>query len=247
MVHSKPFFPSQRPNEKISLLLRRHWFTYVMFWNIGLIMSIPLFVLAYFWIFSDAEFSALLINVTVLGGFSYLLFIIGLLFYGFIDYYLDVYIVTNERIVSIEQNGFFKRKISELHLHQIQDVSAQVLGAFATLLHYGDIHIQTAGERENFVFRSIPNPYRISKIIIELHEKSLEDLGDTKSGDKKPDKKTAKGGFNLDPATVSVARKRTKQFLRGGKLVETQFREHKNRSGEMKEGEEIDIDKDEKS
>lgn len=77
------------------------------------------------------------------------------MFYGFIDYYLDVYIITNERIVNIEQNGFFKREISELHLHQIQDVSAKVNGFLPTIMHYGDVFIQTAAERENFVFANL--------------------------------------------------------------------------------------------
>jgi hypothetical protein len=87
---------------------------------------------------------------------------------------LDIYIVTDQRIVDISQEGFFKRQISELHLHQVQDVNASVIGIWGTLLHFGDIHIQTAAERENFVFRSVPHSYTVAKQIITLHEAHME-------------------------------------------------------------------------
>jgi len=59
-------------------------------------------------------------------------------------------------------------------LHQVQDVKARVKGAFPTLMHYGDIHIQTAGEKENFFFKSISHPYWVSKMIVNLHESHVE-------------------------------------------------------------------------
>jgi len=97
-----------------------------------------------------------------------------LLLYGFVNYYLDIYIVTNKRIVSINQNGFFRREIAELHLHQVQDVEAKVEGFYQTMLHFGTIYIQTAGERENFVFQDVPHPYTLAKKIVELHEQQIE-------------------------------------------------------------------------
>ena len=254
------YFPSQKPEEKIFLLLRRHWFTYVAFLVIAAVMSIPLFALLVYWLINPQVFTPALINLAILGSSAYFLFIVALLFFGFIDYYLDVYIVTNERIVDIEQNGFFKRKISELHLHQVQDVNAQVKGLFATIMHYGDIYIQTAGERENFIFNSVPNPYRISKIIVDLHGAAIE-AGVVKKGAKtggamKRKKESMvnlpkgkeESDFIFDLPTASLARERTKNFLGGGELVETNLSETKSsdassrgREGEMHENEEIDI------
>jgi hypothetical protein len=228
------YFPTQKPEEKIFLLLRRHWFGYVAFIIIGLVMSIPLIILFIYWVSFQQDFSPILLNISILAASIYLLFIIGLLLFGFIDYYLDVYIVTNERIVDIEQNGFFRRKISELHLHQVQDVNAQVKGAFATMLHYGDIHIQTAGERENFIFKAVPNPYRISKIIVDLHEAILE-AGLAEEGGQIAEKIEEKEGetpskfigsserppLNLDSSTAKLARSRTKKCLGRAELIET--------------------------
>lgn len=169
------YFPSQKSQEKVFLLLRRHWFTYFGFVAVAVIMSIPILALIIVWMNRPDYFSSEFGNIIIVAVFSYILFALAIMLYGFIDYYLDVYIVTNERIVNVEQNGFFRRKISELHLHQIQDVSAKVDGMLPTLLHYGSVYIQTAGERENFTFRAIPNPYRVSKLIIDLHETQIQE------------------------------------------------------------------------
>jgi len=228
------FFPSQKSQEKVFLLLRRHWFTYFGFVFVALIMSVPLIILIAFWISNPEYFTTWLGNVAIIGIFVYILFSMGVMLYGFIDYYLDVYIITNERIVNIEQNGFFKREISELHLHQIQDVSAKVNGFLPTMIHYGDVFIQTAGERENFIFKSIPNPYRVSKLIVDLHEAQLEE---TPHEDIVSDQElaTIEGGESgktrdtldlegVSPKALSLARKRTKEFLRGGSLEETDLK-----------------------
>lgn len=228
------FFPSQRPHEKVFLLLRRHWFTYLGFLAIALITSVPILILIIASINNPDIYSGSFGNILILALFAYLLIVLGTMLYGFIDYYLDVYIITNERIVSIAQNGFFRREISELHLHQIQDVSAKVNGIFPTLIHYGDVFIQTAGERENFIFKSIPNPYRVSKLILDLHEAQLEEGEQEQATEQKIvreyDEET-KGKMrdkldleSIDPKALSIASKRTKEFLQGGPLEETDLK-----------------------
>lgn len=227
-------FPSQNLQEKVFLVLRRHWFTYVGFLVIAFIFSIPLFVLIFYWVSNPEYFSGVFGNVAILVIFAYMLFTIGLMLYGFIDYYLDVYIITNERMVSIEQNGFFRREIAELHLHQIQDVSARVNGFLPTMFHYGDVFVQTAGERENFIFKSIPNPYRVTKLILDLHELQLEETPEEeniaqKTSSDVQDEITGKARDefdleNVDPKSLSLARKRTKEFLKGGVLEETELK-----------------------
>lgn len=169
------YFPGQAPTERVFLVLRRSFITYISFLIIALIMSIPLFVLAALLLrYPDLFVNETINELITLGGSAYLLFILALLLYGFVDYYLDVYILTDERIVDIKQTGFFKREISELHLREVQDVSAQVKGFFPTMFHYGNIFIQTAAERENFIFYAVHHPYRVSKKIADLHENQIE-------------------------------------------------------------------------
>lgn len=209
------YFPSQKSEEKVFLLLRRHWISYGIFLFLFVLMLIPLFLLVNFTA-TTPDLSPVVLNIIYLVLPAYLLIMLGLMLYGFVDYYLDVYIVTNERIVNISQNGFFKRDISELHLHQVQDVSAKEVGMFPTIFHYGDVMIQTAGERENFVFKAVPHPYIISKKIVDLHEAQLEES-------QREELELGEGDFSgtFNPEVLSVARKRTKDFFAGDETLDT--------------------------
>ena len=37
-----------------------------------------------------------------------------------------MWIITNDRILDIEQHGLFARTVSELRLHRVQDVTAEI-------------------------------------------------------------------------------------------------------------------------
>lgn len=171
------YFPGQTPSEQVFLVLRRSVITYLAYLGILFVMILPFFILLYYLIkFPEFAQNEAVADLLTLAGSAYLLFILGLLLYGFVDHYLDVYIITNERIVDIKQTGFFRREIAELHLREVQDVSARVNGFLPTMFHYGDIFIQTAGERENFIFYAVPHPYRVSKKIADLHQAQLEKI-----------------------------------------------------------------------
>jgi hypothetical protein len=184
---NQKYFPAQAPSEEVFLLIRRHWMTYTIFWVLLFLMIIPLVLVFALTVLYPDFFTEAIMGIAVVAGSAYCLIILALLLYGFVDFYLDVYIVTDRRIVDIKQDGFFKRAISELNLRQIQDVNAKVEGLFPTLFHYGDVYIQTAGEAENFVFQSIPHPYRISKKIIDLYETHLRTRGEYDTSVKQKD------------------------------------------------------------
>lgn len=79
-------------------------------------------------------------------------------------------IVTNHHIVDIDQIGLFNRTVSTLRLEEIQDISAKINGPLQNILQYGTIIIQTAGERENFVFDFVPDPYDLERYILEARK-----------------------------------------------------------------------------
>lgn len=121
-----------------------------------------------------------MINATVAPFFPFVqntLFLF-LWLYGFlvwIDYFFDVWIVTNERIVNIEQKGLFNRRISELRFSRIQDVTASVDGLIPTILNFGDVYVQTAAEEERFVFRQVGDPFAVKDEVMRLSRNSMND------------------------------------------------------------------------
>lgn len=164
--------PNQRDYEKLAFLLRRHWFIFLKIFLLYLILFlIPVgFYYALPILYPELELGNLGRAILILGASLYYL-LTWTFFYGkFIDYYLDVWIVTNDRIRNIEQKGLFNRTISELKLYRIQDATSEVKGFLPTFLDFGNVYIQTAGEKERFIFRDIPQPEEICRKIMELAE-----------------------------------------------------------------------------
>lgn len=108
--------------------------------------------------------------ILVLGASAYYLSIWLFFFSEFAVYFLDMWIVTNDRLLNINQTGLFNRTVSELDLFKVQDVTSEVNGMVATFFNYGNVYIQTAGEKERFVFIKVPRPHQIRQRIIDLVE-----------------------------------------------------------------------------
>lgn len=75
------------------------------------------------------------------------------------------------RILDVEQKGLFNREISECYISKIQDITVQTKGVMATFLKYGDLHIQTAAEKREFVFKEISEPEKVKNVILEQYNK----------------------------------------------------------------------------
>ncbi|MFH0814941.1 MAG: hypothetical protein V1902_02595 [Candidatus Falkowbacteria bacterium] len=167
-MYSRHYFPNQKANEFIILFLRRHWIEVakIIVVTIGL-CALPLVVyiatLSYISAISEV-FAA----IFTLGGSAFYLFVILYTFSSFIDYYLDVWIVTNQRIINIEQKGLFDRVISEKELGRMQDITSTVEGFCGTIFHYGNVQVQTAGEEQHFLFKNIPYPEEVARTISNL-------------------------------------------------------------------------------
>lgn len=162
--------PNSIEGEKIIQVVRKDFF--IMFRKIVLALFLAvLYVGLLFFILetngnllANPIFSALI----VLASSAYSLFVLLFFYFSFIDYYLDVSIVTSERIIDITQNGLFSRTISELKIGEIQDVTSSVVGIFPTILRYGDVEVQTAGERMRFLFDDVSDPDGVRDLIIKV-------------------------------------------------------------------------------
>lgn len=166
--------PNKLPGEKIIKVLRRDVF--VLFKKTLFIILLIILPFFFFYLMLRTQGSLFVGEVSypliVLGTSAYYLFIWLFSFFSFIDYYLDVWMITNERIIDVEQRGFFSRTISEQRLFRVQDVTSEVHGFFATALKYGNVHVQTAGAKQRFLFREIPGPEEVRNTIIKLVERN---------------------------------------------------------------------------
>lgn len=167
-----------KPDEKIILSLRRHWLVLTLI----LFRAIPFFALPFvarpllllyfntndslvqrlFWLFSSLWWLFLWAGMAVL----------------WINYYLDYWIVTNQRVISTYQKGLFRREISELSFSRIQDLTVDVKGLLKTFIDYGNVEIRTAGTFDKgqeaqdvniFIFQDVPKPYEVQNILSKIH------------------------------------------------------------------------------
>ena len=165
--------PNALPDEKLVYFLRRHWiarlFLYLAFF---VILVAPFVTIWYLNTFQPGLLSPdqPMGIILVLGGSIFFLFAWLFLFQNYMDYHLDIWVVTNRRILNTEQTGLFGRTVSELRLYRIQDVTATVHGMLHTFFDFGDVEIQTAGEKERFRFEEVPEPNIVAKAILDLSE-----------------------------------------------------------------------------
>lgn len=82
-------------------------------------------------------------------------------------------IVTDRNITQILQFGLFSRKVSQLNIVNVEDVTSVQSGIIPTLLNFGVLKIETAGEQSNFDFNFCPNSGHVAKIILDAREKML--------------------------------------------------------------------------
>lgn len=85
----------------------------------------------------------------------------------FTKYFLNAWVLTNQRIVNIKQHRYFSRGVSSLFLSRVQDVTTNVSGILHSLLGVGDIKVQTASEDVEFVIRGIPRPEQMRDVILK--------------------------------------------------------------------------------
>lgn len=163
------------PDEHIVAEIRRHMFVfYSRIIGLVILVFLPL-------AFTSTVVEFLNTKVLDAGGgilfaFLYLLWFLVMwiiFFFQWTDYYLDVWVLTNERIFDIEQKGMFNRHISVFRLERVQDVTVKVDGLLATFLKFGNVHIHTAGEGNDFIIRDAADPLHVKKIIMEEHGKVM--------------------------------------------------------------------------
>lgn len=137
------------PHEEVLISIRRHW---VVFIGPTTMFVILLIVPPIAFIFGPSYIPNL--NVLVIRpllDFAIAVYIMFILTYALVlwmAYYLDVWIITNQRIIDIEQVGLFTRHVSEMTMDRIQNVTVEIPGFVATVLGFGNIRIETAGEGE---------------------------------------------------------------------------------------------------
>ena len=164
--------------EKILRIVRRHWFALLgeaAFIITLLVMPLILMVVVSFLpvgkvlILTGAPLYA---EAFLVFTWMFIVWMLGWLLWT--DYYLDMLIITDKRIFDIEQLGLFSRQSGSFRMDRIQNVSVEQKGIISTLLNFGTIKIETAGETELFSATMISHPYDVKRLIDSCQDDEVE-------------------------------------------------------------------------
>jgi len=156
-------FEGQEPEEKIILLVRRHWITNFGWVAIATLMIFSPFILTKFFLLiafpPPLGFAAIIL---------WYLLTLAFVIQGSLSWLFNVGIITNKRVIDFDFYALFYKRISDAEINKIQDVTVRVNGALRTLFDFGDVFIQTAGERPEIEFQDIPHPSLVAKVLEKL-------------------------------------------------------------------------------
>jgi hypothetical protein len=167
-------FPGQEEDEQIYLVVREHWFylmSRMMIWILFVVILIVFDILIpkYVPILTTAPYSYYI----ALGKDIFLSVLVLGVFMTWLKYYLNIQLVTSERVVDITHNTIFSHTISELGLEKIEDVTSETTGFVGNIFGFGNVYIQTAGKEERFTFDCIPDPDKLERLIQNLYRRKM--------------------------------------------------------------------------
>ncbi len=163
-------------DEHIIIYIRKHWLRFA-------IQLFPIIVLAVLpLIFPSAatfflpKYLAAIQDVTWALYFMWLTVLWVWAFEMWTEYYLDMWVLTNKKIVSADQRSLFNRHMSTLELEKIQDITVEINGFVETMLEYGTIRVQTAGEMREFVMDDAAHAEVCKQLILDAQAQVREDI-----------------------------------------------------------------------
>jgi len=169
------------PEEKLVCTIRRHFIGLLGVYLTGMFIAVAVLggsVLLSSWIGSNITGSNSNIEVIVI--VVGLVFSAVLLFFTYVAGYVfrnSVIIVTTDKVAQILYRNLVDRKISQLSLGDLQDVTVDQRGLLSRLFKYGTLVIETAGEQNNFTFTFTPLPYKCAREIVGAREASIKKYG----------------------------------------------------------------------
>lgn len=108
--------------------------------------------------------------ILILTGFFLTVFSVILTVVAAFLYVNNIILITSEKVCQQLYLSLFNKKISQLSIADVQDVTVKQQGIWAHVFNYGTLTIETAGEQTNYTFTFVPEPYAVSKDLVGSHE-----------------------------------------------------------------------------
>lgn len=157
-------FRGQRADEEVVLVTKQH--VWLLMPVLGVWLAVTLVIMAIIWWFGASHVSSMVIVIAVIIAAIYS-------FYFWFTWNNSDYIVTNQRVIKIDQMSLFNRVISEAEVHRIQEISTEIKGPVRTLLNFGTVMIKTASDDSKLDLDDVSDPYDVQQAIVQIQKRTL--------------------------------------------------------------------------
>lgn len=160
-----------RPNEELVAAVNPSW----LYYRYRLLLSGVLVFTAFF----------LLYPLQTFGRIGWVVFaaLLAIAIFGIVRVVimrsLQLFVVTSQRIIDIEQRTLFERHVSDCELVNIRDVRYNMKGVIATIFRVGNVIIDANNFDGHFALIDIPHPAKIKEHIMHAQRHSSKPRRDT--------------------------------------------------------------------
>ncbi len=159
-------FVRKDKDEEVILVVRKHWIAYVT--HIALACFVPLVPMIILILASNSSTNFGKTS-TYIGLFVATLIIsVNIIVTALVQWYYNVSIITDKRIVSLDMVNVFQHTYTEILWRKIQDVSHDSVGPLSSIFDIGNIYIDTAGEGIDLTLKFVPRPRDVQDVIDNL-------------------------------------------------------------------------------
>jgi hypothetical protein len=179
----RKIIPNLHSDESIYVFVRSYYVAFLPWIGLGIgmfVIGIVIIIIA-LTTFPEVQTNPIAYNILVIMGSAYFLLIIPFITVAFIDYYYDLHIVTDRRLIDVDQHSLFVREINELALEEVQDVTSRMVGVLGSIFDFGFVTIETSSATQKFEFDNVRHPREIAGIILDLADQAKQRIESGKS------------------------------------------------------------------
>lgn len=155
-----------KPNEQILMIVRESFIPHSFaFFLLGIWFLVPFFF--FYPLFRIGNSGVIIFLVFVLSGTFFF-------WRAFRKWSHTLFLITDRRIVDIDQRGVFDRIVTESSFEQMDEVSYRMHGVLSAVFRYGTVRIKLHGTAADLEFEYVRNPARVQDLLNDLRQTKHE-------------------------------------------------------------------------
>lgn len=165
------------PNERVLCIVYQHPIGIILVYLMAIFGVIAAFLILSLYMSSltgdnQSAYSILALSSIVIAIMVGLLMVIATVVYK-----RNKLTITERSVIQILQTTLLLKKVSQISLANVEDVTVEQKGVLANMLDFGTLKIETAGEQANFNFIFCQSPSRVAKIILDAKDEFIISTG----------------------------------------------------------------------